>query len=154
MPFKPTVAPHSQFIGETHIKLTRGESEFVLDALVVEDMDVDILAGIPFLVLNDITIRPAKHEVILATSERVTYATKAYSQPTPGVRRANNIIRATSSTTVWPGECIELTLPDGYLPDETVAIKPYSTKKNKPLWLSPSVAQSVAGKNPSGKSHL
>ena len=82
-----------QISSETHIKLNQGESEFVLDALVVEDMDVDILAGRPFLVLNDINIHPAKHEVIIATSERVSYATNAYSQPTPSVRRASNIMR-------------------------------------------------------------
>ena len=40
--------------GETHIVLTRNNVDLKLEALVVNDLDIDILAGIPFLTINDI----------------------------------------------------------------------------------------------------
>ena len=52
-------------VGETRMIFTRDSHQFVFDALVVEELDVDILGGVPFLDMNDITIRVSKHEVIL-----------------------------------------------------------------------------------------
>ena len=46
-------------IGEVHCSLTRGQWTFELDALVVRQLDVDILAGNPFMVRNDIGVRPS-----------------------------------------------------------------------------------------------
>ena len=43
-------------IGEVHCHLTRSETYFQLDALVVQQLDVEILAGNPFLVSNDIAV--------------------------------------------------------------------------------------------------
>ena len=45
--------------GETHLILSRADKQLALDALVVDDLDVDILAGIPFLITNDINYRPS-----------------------------------------------------------------------------------------------
>ena len=36
-------------IGEVHSNVTRGHLSFQLDALVVKQLDVDVLAGNPFL---------------------------------------------------------------------------------------------------------
>ena len=52
-------------IGETHLVLSRGGTNLHLDALVVEDLDVEILAGTPSLVSNDISIRPAKYQITI-----------------------------------------------------------------------------------------
>ena len=52
-------------IGETHLVLSRGGTNLHLDALVVEDLDVEVLAGTPFLVSNDISIRPAKSQITI-----------------------------------------------------------------------------------------
>ena len=45
--------------------LSRGNSELTLEALVVNNLDVDILAGIPFLFANDVSVRPAKQQIII-----------------------------------------------------------------------------------------
>ena len=45
---------------ETHLILSSADKQLALDALVVDDLDVDILAGTPFLITNDITVCPAK----------------------------------------------------------------------------------------------
>ena len=46
-------------VGETHINLSRANKSLALDALVVEDLNVDILAGTTFLIANDVSVRPA-----------------------------------------------------------------------------------------------
>jgi len=51
-------------VGETHLTLSRADKRLTLDALVVEDLDVDVLAGTPFMITNDISVRPAKGYVI------------------------------------------------------------------------------------------
>ncbi|CAC5413942.1 unnamed protein product [Mytilus coruscus] len=48
-------------VGECHFTLSRDGIELQLEALVVNDLDVDILAGIPFMSSNDIAIFPSKH---------------------------------------------------------------------------------------------
>ena len=49
-------------IDEVHCSLTRGKWTCESDALVVRQLDVDILAGNPFMVRNDIDVRPAKSQ--------------------------------------------------------------------------------------------
>ena len=52
-------------IGETKINVQRGDKNFFLDALVASNIDADVLAGIPFISFNDISIRLAKKDIIL-----------------------------------------------------------------------------------------
>ena len=52
-------------LGETHFTLSRDNHSLQLEALVVNDLDVDVLAGIPFMARNDISIRPAKLNIKL-----------------------------------------------------------------------------------------
>ena len=49
--------------GETHIIVSHGKYDFLLDALVVKELDVDILAGTPFMTQNDVAIRLAKNKL-------------------------------------------------------------------------------------------
>jgi hypothetical protein len=65
-------------IGETTLTFTRDGHNFRFEGLVVENLDVDVLAGIPFMEVNDITIRPAKHKIILGDGTTYVYG----SQPT------------------------------------------------------------------------
>lgn len=51
--------------GEMRIILKRNTKRFFLEALVVENIDVDVLAGVPFMASNDISVRPAKHQIIM-----------------------------------------------------------------------------------------
>ena len=59
--------------GETHLILSRADKQLGLDALVVDDLDVDILAGTPFLIAIDITVRPALCQVRIQDSEVIHY---------------------------------------------------------------------------------
>ena len=64
-----------EVVGEVHCSLIRGSSTFELDALVVRKLDVEILAGNPFLATNDIAIRPAKREIVIGGTDVVHYGT-------------------------------------------------------------------------------
>ena len=50
-------------VRETNMMITRDGHKYILEALVVENLDVDILAGVPFMEVNDVTVRPAKREI-------------------------------------------------------------------------------------------
>jgi hypothetical protein len=52
-------------VGEVHLDLSRNSHTLHLDALVVNNLDVDVLAGTPFMVTNDISIRPSKQQITI-----------------------------------------------------------------------------------------
>ena len=60
-------------ISETRLALSRADKRLTLDALIVEDLDVDVLAGTPFMIANDISVRPAKREVLIQGSEVISF---------------------------------------------------------------------------------
>ena len=62
------VTPLEIIIVETHLWLSHDKCTLLLDALVVSDLEVDILAGIPFMTINDVSLRPAKHQIIMMTA--------------------------------------------------------------------------------------
>ena len=74
-------------IGETHLVLSRGGTNLHLDALVVEDLDVDVLAGTPFLVSNDISIRPAKSQITIKLLAKPFYTAVTTIPTAPSVIR-------------------------------------------------------------------
>ena len=47
-------------VGETKLYFTRDDHELYFEGLVIDNLDVDVLAGIPFMEHNDISVRPAK----------------------------------------------------------------------------------------------
>lgn len=49
-------------IGKVYCSLTRGQWSFKIDALVVCQLDVNILPGNPFIVHNDFRVHPSKHQ--------------------------------------------------------------------------------------------
>ena len=56
------------------VKISKGSDVFRLDALVVKDDMGEIVAGEPFLELNDIAIRPALKQIIIKGSQVISYA--------------------------------------------------------------------------------
>ena len=141
-------------VGETHITLTRNNIPLTLDALVIEDLDEDVLAGMPFLTSNDIAIHPAKCQITIGGNEVVQYGGTKKTSPHHSVRRAHaEILRApTINTTLWPGDFIELEVPDVYSPDTALAVEPRTISatnqftKPTTVWPSPYITEAVAGK--------
>lgn len=83
-------------VGETHLTLSRAGKCLTLDALVVEDLD-DVLAGTPFMITNDIFVRPAKGQAPRLRNTGLPFRVKCQF---PGLRRPSH-----------PVLCVRLVLP-------------------------------------------
>ena len=73
---------------------------------------------------NDVAVRPAKREVLLGNGSTYPCGSKAPTSPPTTVRRAFVLRAPTPSKTVWPGEFLEVQLPDDAPPDSEYALEP------------------------------
>ena len=73
---------------------------------------------------NDVAVRPAKREVLLGNASTYTYGSQAPPSPPTTVRRAFVLRAPTPSKTLWPGEFLEVQLPDDTPPDSEYALEP------------------------------
>ncbi|CAC5408989.1 unnamed protein product [Mytilus coruscus] len=91
-------------VGECHFTLSRDGIELQLEALVVNDLDVDILAGIPFMSSNDIAIFPSKHKIVIR--DKVTVI---YGSPNEELNSSNTRVRRTQAFLIRAPSAIRLT---------------------------------------------
>ena len=135
--------------GKVHLKLHRNHYKLQLDALVVEELDVDILAGTPFMAINDISVRPSRHQISIQDSH-VTYSGTDFTDTAHNrVRRTQSqVLRAPpASTVVWPGDYSEFALPAQTEPDATLAIEPRpDCSKSVHGWPNPHIIDAVVDK--------
>ena len=136
-----------EVVGETRITLTRDKHSFLLEALVVSNLDSDILAGVPFMIQNDISVRPSKKQVQIGDDTFVSYSTQPKTSNTHTIRSCMaHILHAPVKTTIWPGEFIEVDTPSELPVDAEVAIEPRCESSYSSTWLKPSILSSVDGK--------
>ncbi|EDO46928.1 predicted protein [Nematostella vectensis] len=116
------------------------------------DSDVEVLAGTPFMEKNDIAVRPAKGQIILGDNTIYTYGAH-HSTLTSTTARLVTVLRAPPrNATVWPGEFLEITLPDDTPTDAEYALEPRtdapSARRVKPsaVWPPPGIVTSIAGR--------
>ena len=110
--------------------------------------DVEILAGVPFMAVNDISLWPSRHQVTH------TYSYKPDQKPasTNTIRhtQAYTLCALSVKTTIWPGEYLEVSLPETNELDELVVIEPHldstATKNNAMPWPSPIITRRVGNK--------
>ena len=139
-------------VRETIISLASKNKTFQLCGLVVQNLDVEMLAVTPFMEVNDITIRPAKQFITLADGTPYTYGTTERTLNRHAVSRAHVLRVPPTNMTVWPGDFVEVNLPsDVYIADATFALEPrHDTTGNKRVrennvWPQPSLTTSVEG---------
>jgi hypothetical protein len=143
-------------IGEVHLQLQRDHHRFYLEALVVSNLDVDVLAGIPFMDANDIGVFPKRKEIILKDNQVVPYGNSAIPDVSH-TRRLTiaQVLRAPAyPTTIWPGEYVEVDLPP--LPDMVddipLALEPRTdtpvmkSVKDSHVWPHPDIVHSINGR--------
>ena len=141
-----------QIVGETRLSFTRDQREFRFEGLVVENLDVDVLAGTPFMEKNDVAVRPAKQQVILGDGKCYTYGSCNVQPVNTTARRAMVLRAPPNSTVVWPGDFVEVALPSAAPPDSDYALEPrMDTPRVRRLatsdiWPPPGIVSSVAGK--------
>ena len=104
-------------IGETKLSFTCRQQVFQFEGLVVENLDVEVLAGTPFMEANDIALRLAKHLITLADASFFTYSSSDDCSTQQTVRGAVVLRAPATSTTLRPGDYIELELPQDLPPD-------------------------------------
>ena len=85
------------------IIFTRDNLSFKFQALVIEDLDVDVFGGVPFTDCTDITIRTAKHLVILSDGSHVQYGPNVFNSDRSILHTQAHLLCAPSTTTLWPG---------------------------------------------------
>ena len=142
-------------VDEAHLTLSRADKLLTLDALVVEDLDVDVLAGTPFMITNDISVRPAKGQVLIQDNEILAYnpESNASSQAHAVRRTQSYVLRSSAPTTViLPGEYLELDIPPNLYPERTLAIEPRTDapsnncSKVSQLWPQNHIVEAVANR--------
>lgn len=69
-------------------------------APIVNDPNVDIVAGTLFITTNDIAVRHAKHEIIIAGSDTVSYGFPQTSQTNLAIRACHLLCATGVNTTV------------------------------------------------------
>ena len=138
--------------GETKLTLNRDGKTFEFEALVVEDIDVDILAGVPFMIKNDITVRPAKFQISFNDGTSCFYnhdENRSKDRPLVCLSQSHILRAPPKTTTIWPGEYIELELPDSFPEDTLVALEPRNNKSydnENEVWPVPNIVTPVARK--------
>ena len=138
-------------IGEVHCSLTRGRQwTFELDALVVRQLDVDILAGNPFMVRNNIGVRPAKRQIEIGGTEIISYSSPSRHARQPNVRCTQSfLLRNPNCIVILPGEYVLFNTPSDADSDTLSALEPQldcpSNMPRKPgdAWTPPHQIQSV-----------
>ena len=125
--------------GEIHTTLSRDGLELSFSGLVVDTLDVDILAGVPFMEENDVAVRPKTKMITVGDTHKFTYSS---TTPSYSALHRSSVLRTTSKATVWPGEYLELHLSDDS--DSCVAIEPHSPER-KNQWPSPNIYSVVGG---------
>ena len=138
-------------IGETRLSFTRANREFSFEGLVVENLDVDILAGTLWRPMTFPSAQPLR-QVTIGDGPTYAYGSQAPAVTSTATRRAFVLRAPPTSTTIWPGDFVEINLPDEALPDCEYALEPRSDAPSvlkltaSKLWPPPSIVSSVAGK--------
>ena len=89
-------------VSETRFPFTQGGHTFIFKGLVVENLDVNVLAGTPFMESNDIAVRPAKRQVILGDGTIHNYVSQQLVSISSTARCAIVLRSPPTSTNAWP----------------------------------------------------
>ena len=134
--------------GETEVDFNLNGKIYHMSALVANFTDADILAGTPFMSSNDISIRPAKGQIIIGDqNEVVLYDSKVKSSGTACLITPFDV-KVPSKSIILPGESLEVKVPWS---EEEVVVEPRfdlsfnSRVKESLMWPSPHFAKVVNG---------
>ena len=113
----------------------------------MNELYVDILAGIPFMSTNDISVRPAKQQILIGDTKIVYYGTSPSDSRNRVRRTQAYTLKPEATSVIWPGSYLELALPSDLQPECTLAIES-KTDNVKFLnnWPLPIIIEAVSGK--------
>ena len=94
----------------------------------MNELEVDILAGIPFMSTNDISVRPAKQQILIGDTNIVHYGTSPSDSSNRARRTHAYILKPEATSVIWSGSYLELALPSDLQPECTLAIESRTDK--------------------------
>ena len=130
-------------VGEVHLFFTWEHLRLRFDGLVVEDLSDDVLAGAPFMTVNDVYARPA-HKKVFIGDIQVPYEVRVRAKKA-------QIMRVPRQKVIMPGETIRLQVPDSLSTENELAIEPRIDAKSmheipyKSQWLRPAITSQNDG---------
>lgn len=112
-----------QVVGEVEFKCVRGHHSFKFHGLVVKKLNCPILAGMPFLYMNDVFTRPSKGTIYLGDCCVI----KTKSADVTGASRTckATILKAPQKVCLLPGDELTVPVPDEFK-EKSLAIEPRS----------------------------
>ena len=121
-------------IGEVHFTAKRGHHTLRFSGLVVrQGMDTPVLAGAPFLKINDLSINFRSQTIFLGDCCKVQYNND--SKFSRGSTTAA-VMRVANKTCILPGDSVSFKLPEELKNKGPVAIEPRTTVPNDmPKWI-------------------
>ena len=135
-----------EVVGETHLHFTHGNKQLNLQALVVKNLDVDIIGGIPFMTSNDIAVRPARQIIIFDDDTVCPYGNQLQKYKN-NIRPTSGVLRCTQKETVWPGEYVEINVPEGFNSESPIVVEPDVNSNHATVsWPQHNILTCIAGK--------
>ena len=110
-------------LGEVTFTVTRGSYSLPLEAIVVEELDCDILGGMPFLKANKILIDIPNDTLILNGKHKLCYKDKA-GKASQLEESKSFLLRTCKAEVLWPGDYAEFEVPPEFRDGEMVAVEP------------------------------
>ena len=130
-------------VGEVHITFQWENKQLRFDGLVVEHLSDKVLAGGPFMTVNDVYARPAKQMVYIG-DRAVPYNVKVRS--TKAV-----IMRIPRQRVLLPGESAQFQVPEALAGEDELAIEPRIDARSlkgfpySSQWLQPEIVKQEEG---------
>jgi hypothetical protein len=90
-------------LGETRFDFTRDDIHYTFKGLVVKNLDVDVLTGIPFMEINDFAVSPSKRTIKVGDHAVYQYGSKSTRKEHSAFETHIHVLRAVASNTIWPG---------------------------------------------------
>ena len=124
--------------GEINVDLHYGDIVMHLSALVVESMDSDILAGVPFCRNNNLEFSFAKEEIYIQ-GKVIKYGSHSSVRSVA----TTSILRNTSPTVLYPGEFLEISNPAFERFGDECAIEPRHDSPHYGTWPEPEITRVI-----------
>lgn len=132
-------------VGEVHLTFLWENRRLQFNGLVVEDLSDKVLAGGPFMTVNDVYARPAKQLVYIG-DRAVPYNVKVRSSKAV-------IMRIPRQKVLLPGETARFQIPESLKGEDELAIEPRNDARSlqvqglsyRSQWLQPEIVKQEGG---------
>ena len=128
--------------GEVQFDLQFGDITLPISGLVMDNLDCDILAGVPFCMENRIDVHLHDTEISIDTL-RIPYGAKP-EKPHQIFRAESVILSSDNKSVVMPGEYVEYEHKSLYNYEGEVAIEPHTDSPQH--WPAPAISRVINGR--------